>query len=232
MVTQKKKKISKTKRLWSKVQGDPELNRRISLGPVNSLSLLKDPKHLGFTLSRYKFAAKMLHDRKKIVDIGCGEGVGCLVLGAETKAEIIGVDFDPEQITYAESWITPHSRAEFVCRDLTCNKLNIKGIDGLVSIDAIEHVYQDEQDRFFENILSCLTKDAVAVFGTPSLYSYQYTAERSRKGHVNLFDEKRLRDTLLKYFKNVFVFSMNDEMIHTGFPKMAHYFIALCCGKT
>jgi hypothetical protein len=27
------------------------------------------------------------------------------------------------------------------------------------------------------------------------------------------------------------LFSMNDETVHTGFYPMAHYLIALCCGK-
>ncbi len=26
----------------------------------------------------------------------------------------------------------------------------------------------------------------------------------------------------------VFLFSMNDEVVHTGFSKMAHYLLALC----
>jgi len=33
-----------------------------------------------------------------------------------------------------------------------------------------------------------------------------------------------------RYFDNVFIFSMNDETIHTGFYPMAHYLLALCCG--
>ena len=37
-------------------------------------------------------------------------------------------------------------------------------------------------------------------------------------------------DILEKYFKNVFLFSMNDEVVHTGFSKMAHYLICLCVG--
>ena len=40
-----------------------------------------------------------------------------------------------------------------------------------------------------------------------------------------------LKSDLLKYFNNVFVFSMNDETVHTGYYPMAHYFLALCCGK-
>jgi hypothetical protein len=31
-----------------------------------------------------------------------------------------------------------------------------------------------------------------------------------------------------RYFKHVFMFSMNDEVVHTGFFPMAHYLFALC----
>jgi hypothetical protein len=34
-----------------------------------------------------------------------------------------------------------------------------------------------------------------------------------------------------RFFKNVFMFSMNDEVVHTGYSKMSHYNFALCCGK-
>jgi cyclopropane fatty-acyl-phospholipid synthase-like methyltransferase len=222
-------KLSKTKAAWNKVQKDPELDKQLLLGRINSLSLSKDPKHLEFTLSRYKFAAKMLHDRQKIVDVGCGEGIGCLMLKAETKAKIIGIDFDLEQISYANEHIKPISGVDFIYQDLINERIDIDQVDGLASIDMIEHIHPDEQEQFFANTLSCLTDKAIAVFGTPSLYSREYMAKRSKIGHINLFDEERLRNTLLKYFSYVFVFSMNDEMVHTGFPKMAHYFIAVCC---
>ncbi len=34
-----------------------------------------------------------------------------------------------------------------------------------------------------------------------------------------------------EYFHNVFMFSMNDEVVHTGYHRMAHYVIALCAGR-
>ena len=34
-----------------------------------------------------------------------------------------------------------------------------------------------------------------------------------------------------KHFENVFLFSMNDEMVHTGYSKMAHYLVAVCATK-
>lgn len=221
--------LSKTRKLWNKVQEDPELGRNILLGRINSHSLWKDPKHLGFTLSRYKFAAKMLQDRKRIIDVGCGEGIGCLMLKAETKAKIIGIDFDSEQISYANENIKPLGGIDFICQDLINERINIHQVDGLVSIDVLEHIHHDEEEKFLTNTLSCLTDNAVAVFGTPAVYSQKHMSKRSQIGHINLFDEERLRNTLLRYFSYVFVFSMNDEMVHTGFPKMAHYFIALCC---
>ena len=32
-----------------------------------------------------------------------------------------------------------------------------------------------------------------------------------------------------QFFHNVFVFSMNDEVVHTGYFPMAHYLLALGC---
>ncbi len=40
------------------------------------------------------------------------------------------------------------------------------------------------------------------------------------------FDTKK--HFLLKFFSNVFIFSMNDETVHTGFQKMSCYFFAVC----
>ena len=34
-----------------------------------------------------------------------------------------------------------------------------------------------------------------------------------------------------KFFRNVFMFSMNDEVLHTGFEKMSNYIFALCVNK-
>jgi hypothetical protein len=33
---------------------------------------------------------------------------------------------------------------------------------------------------------------------------------------------------MLGYFRNVFLFGMNDEVLHTGYYDMCHYLWALC----
>jgi len=53
----------------------------------------------------------------------------------------------------------------------------------------------------------------------------------SRLGHVNCKTQAELKATLLRFFDNVFMFSMNDEVVHTGHEKnVGIYNIALCCG--
>ena len=31
-----------------------------------------------------------------------------------------------------------------------------------------------------------------------------------------------------RHFNNVYLFSMNDEVLHTGYKPMSHYLFALC----
>ena len=40
-----------------------------------------------------------------------------------------------------------------------------------------------------------------------------------------------MRALLDKFFHNVFVFSMNDEVVHTGYAPMAHYVFGLGCDR-
>jgi hypothetical protein len=80
-------------------------------------------------------------------------------------------------------------------------------------------------------VLASLEDKGVAIFGMPSLESQAYASEQSRVGHVNCKSGQDLKDSMLEFFDNVFMFSMNDEVVHTGIHKLAHYLIALCCGK-
>jgi hypothetical protein len=69
----------------------------------------------------------------------------------------------------------------------------------------------------------------VFIFGMPSLESQEILpCERRDPGHVNCKSKSELRQTMKTHFKNVLMFSMNDELIHTGHDAMSHYIVALC----
>ena len=44
-----------------------------SLGLMTSQAWYDDPKRLTFTLSRYKFAAKMLSGSQNVLEVGCAD---------------------------------------------------------------------------------------------------------------------------------------------------------------
>ena len=76
-----------------------------------------------------------------------------------------------------------------------------------------------------------MAPDGVLVLGSPSIHSQAYASPPSKAGHVNCKDAAGLRALCGAHFRHVFVFSMNDEVVHTGFTPMAHYLIALCAGR-
>ena len=48
---------------------------------------------------------------------------------------------------------------------------------------------------------------------------------------MNCKTADQLKFSLLKHFENIFMFSMNDEVVHTGYKKMSNYFLAVCTNK-
>jgi hypothetical protein len=96
------------------------------------------------------------------------------------------------------------------------------------AIDVLEHIFPAEEEAFLGNIARSLSAHGVALFGTPNVTSEQYASEYSRLGHVNLQSSGGMQKSLRRFFNNVFMFAMNDEVVHTGYAPMAHYLWALC----
>jgi len=76
-----------------------------------------------------------------------------------------------------------------------------------------------------------LKTNSVLIIGMPSLESQEYASPASKDGHVNCKTGRDFKKLMSKYFNNVFLFSMNDEIVHTGFEKMSHYLFTMSCGK-
>jgi 2-polyprenyl-3-methyl-5-hydroxy-6-metoxy-1,4-benzoquinol methylase len=211
--------------LWSnakKAFGDGAL----TLGPYFTFIVQKSPRRLLHLLSYYKFAAKMIGPGKRVADIGCSEGFGTLLL-AEHAQSCLGIDQDADAIAFANASLAS-PKLGFVVADVLREKIG--PFDAVVSLDVIEHIYQENEDAFVAAIAAALADDGILILGTPNITADRYANEHSRRGHVNMFDAERLHALGLRHFRNVFSFSGNDEMVHTGFSPMAHYLLALCVG--
>lgn len=188
-----------------------------------------DPKRLLFVLSRYKFVAKMLSGSQHVLEVGCADGFFTRIVRQEVAA-LTAVDFDPLFIKDAKARM--NNRWNFDCKVHDILDGPVSGaFDGIYSMDVIEHIHRSEEVRYVSHLVQSLTPHGVMIIGTPSLQSQVYASEGSREGHVNCKEHQQLKQLMLNYFHNVFIFSMNDEVVHTGYYPMAHYLIALCCAK-
>ena len=189
----------------------------------------RDPKHLVFTLARYKFVGQMLAGRERVLEIGCGDAFASRIVSQQVKS-LVATDFDPLFIADAERRTSPPWQFDAKLHDLAAGPVPGR-FDALYALDVLEHVPAAEEGKFLDTVIASLESNGVAIFGTPSLESQRYASEQSRSGHVNCKSAPDLKALMQRYFHNVFMFSMNDEVVHTGFHKMAHYLLALCAGK-
>lgn len=199
------------------------------LGLRASQSWHDDPKHLLFRLSRYKFVAKMLTGRGRVLEIGCGDAFGTRIVQAEVKA-LTAVDFDPVFIQDVNRRMLPRWRFDAFVHNLLDGP--VPGtFDAVFALDVLEHIEPDSERVFLENAFAPLTEHGIGIIGMPSLESQVHASPTSRAGHVNCKTMPELRELMHIYFHNVFIFSMNDEVVHTGYHKMAHYVWAVGAGK-
>lgn len=195
------------------------------LGLRSSQSWHDDPKHLLFRLSRYKFVAKMLSGSEHVLEIGCGDAFGTRLVQQEVKT-LSATDFDGVFIEDVKSRMVERWHFHAFTHDLLAGPIT-GNYDGVFALDVLEHISPQDEHTFLKNAFAPLSPYGVGVIGMPSLESQVHASPTSRAGHVNCKSMPDLKKTMQEHFHNVFMFSMNDEVVHTGFYPMAHYLIAL-----
>lgn len=201
----------------------------LKLGPWTSYSLQNDPKHMAFVLSRYKFCSKMLAGMDNVLEVGCGDAFGTPIVAHEVK-NLHCVDWEERNILGNRARLAHLTNVTFEVSDISENRPHGQ-YNGIFNIDVIEHLEPEFEEIFIENMLASLNKNGVMIIGTPNETASQYATFRSDHQHINLKTAESLKQLMNKYFHNTFIFSMNDEVIHTGYYPMAHYLFAMGVGK-
>jgi cyclopropane fatty-acyl-phospholipid synthase-like methyltransferase len=144
---------------------------------------------------------------------------------------VYAIDFDPVFVRDVNTRMEEQWKFECVVHDILTGPIENRLFDAAYSIDVFEHIPIEAEGRFISNICSSLADQGVLIIGSPSLESQKYASEASKAGHINCKSGDEMRALMLEHFHNVFVFSMNDEVVHTGFYPMAHYHFSVCSGK-
>jgi len=214
-------------------QFEVDMARSLGLGRFGIMSnqtWRDDPRRLLFVLARYKFVAKMFSGKKRVLEVGCADAFGTRLVTQEVGA-VTAVDFDPVFIDDAVARM--HSDG-WAC---DCRVHDImdgpvaEDFDAAYALDVFEHIPPEREDVFVRHLAGSVTSSGTVIVGSPSLQSQAYASKGSKEGHVNCKDGLELRRVMERHFDNVFLFSMNDEVVHTGFHPMAHYLLTLCAGR-
>jgi 2-polyprenyl-3-methyl-5-hydroxy-6-metoxy-1,4-benzoquinol methylase len=221
-----KKKL--TQKEAYKLGADHQFIEPLELGPITSFSLLNDPKHMTFVLARYKFCAKLLEGKGRVLEVGCGDAFGTPIVAQAVK-ELVAIDEVERLILSNKKRLVKIRNIEFRTVSI-CQQVPEGSFDAAFSIDVIEHLDRKLNKSFMENQCRCLLPDGICIVGTPNITANKYASDRSRIQHINLKGHGALKKQMEKYFRNVFMFSMNDEVVHTGFPAMAHYLFGVGVG--
>jgi 2-polyprenyl-3-methyl-5-hydroxy-6-metoxy-1,4-benzoquinol methylase len=200
------------------------------LGVEKNANWHSDPRRLVFVLSRYKFVAKMLAGKNRVLEVGCGDGFPVRIVLQEVGS-VHGIDIDPVFIEDIEERRDEKWPFTAAVHDMLSGPVEGQ-FDAAYTLDVLEHIPKQEERKFIENIVKSLSKAGVLIVGMPSLESQSHASPLSKVGHVNCKTGAALKALMLNYFDNVFMFSMNDEVVHTGFHPMAQYLFAMGAGVT
>ena len=190
------------------------------LGMSVDFAYENDPIRLTFSTSRYKFVSKMFKGFNNVLEIGCGDGFFSRIVKQNVK-NLVATDFDDIFIENAKEnyqSIKKKWRIQFKVLDILKEKFNSR-FDGIYALDVFEHIKKSKEKLFLKNVCMSLKKNGVLILGIPSIESQKYASKISKEGHVNCKSADEFSKILETYFNNVFMFSMNDEVIHTGFGK-------------
>lgn len=207
---------------------DYEQNAGIqALGLMSSQVWRDDPRRLGFVLARYKFVAKMLAGRNRVLEVGCADAFGSRLVRQEVP-NVVASDFDPVFVERNQSYDHDKWPVEYRLHDMIAMPL-AEDFDAVYSVDVFEHIPPEQEGKFLANMAASLQAHGVCIIGSPSLESQAYASPGSKAGHVNCKSGPDLKSLVSRYFHNAFLFSMNDEVVHTGFYAMAHYNFVIGC---
>ncbi|MCB9896494.1 MAG: methyltransferase domain-containing protein [Planctomycetes bacterium] len=146
------------------ISGCYVLRRRAALNteyPVETDS----PQTLAHSRARYTFASSFV-EGQRVLDVGCGAGVGTRMLLRAGASDVVGVDLRPEALELARA-DDPRDDDAYVLHDLNERLPFPDGsFDVVVALEVLEHVR--EQQQLVDEIRRVLSPDGVAVVSVPN----------------------------------------------------------------
>ncbi len=150
---------------------------------------------------RYLYASHFCAN-KTVLDIACGEGYGCDLLSQKAQ-KVIGVDIDAETIQHAQQTYK-RDNLEFICG--IASQIPVVGehvFDLIVSFETIEHISEDDQKKFLQEVKRLLKPDGVLLISTPDKVTYSEKRSYKNPFHLKEFSDVEFHNFLMTTFVSV-----------------------------
>lgn len=184
---------------------------------------------------RSVFDLTMMHQPRRVLDLGCGRGEIAYQAAAQ-NCEVVALDYSPDAIEIARSSLADapaeiRDRITLLCEDAT--KINLpQPVDVALAGDLIEHMAPAELDKLYAAVARQLTPAGMFVIHTfPNKWYYDYDYPRRRRiaasvgaylppnprsryerlMHINEQSPRVLRRQLQKHFPHVLLWFGSPE---------------------
>ena len=152
----------------------------------------------------YKFAAGYV-PRKKVLDIGCGEGYGSHYLAGFAKA-VLGIDYDAAIVDYAGGKYRKDNLRFFQADANQLKSLEDK-FEAVTSFQVIEHIR--EAGNFLASIKGLLQERGIFICSTPNKKDASPGSDTPlNKFHVQEYSYAEFKGLLAAYFQQVDIFGL------------------------
>ena len=159
---------------------------------------------------RYLSVQRFVRD-KIVLDAACGEGYGSDILAKYAK-KVIGIDLDNETINRAKTKYK--SRDNLIFQQGNIEKLKIEdcSIDIVISFETIEHVSEETQKNFLNEIDRVLKDDGIMVMSTPNKRIYSDLHNYNNEFHIKEFYHKDFLEFLHEKFQYVKLYNQSFKV--------------------
>lgn len=146
--------------------------------------------------------AETLAEGKTVLDVACGEGYGASRL-ARKASRVVGVDISAEAIAHARS---AYGAANIDFIEGSADRLPIEGeaiFDLVTSFETIEHIPEDAQVRFLDEIKRVIKPTGACVVSSPNKYEYSDKNNTKNPYHLKEFQVDEFMDFMRRRFRFV-----------------------------
>jgi ubiquinone/menaquinone biosynthesis C-methylase UbiE len=163
---------------------------------------------------RYHYALP-LAERRRVLDIACGEGYGSALLATRAKS-VVGADVAPETIAQARRRYGAAQNLQYVegrCESLPCDDASI---DLLVSFETLEHI--PDPERLLDEAKRALAPGGLLLVSTPNRAVYSDQRDYRNPHHVREFYEGEFLAVLKARFPEVTLFGQRVDAYSAIWP--------------